>query len=290
LENNPNLLLVACDKDPEALARAEVKLEKYKERFCLLQSNFADLEQIVNSLPKAFCELLSAKTKFPLFDRILLDLGISSDQLDDDQRGFSFMREGPLDMRMSDRGLSAADVLNTYSESELRKLFLIGGVKKPYHQYLTKEIIHKRPINTTLDFAEICKKVFFKSQRKTNKQTGKSHHPATVPFQALRIEVNKEFDAIKTFMSEVLDYLAPGGILAVISFHSLEDQFVTRAMRDWTETPLNPTKISLKTRATTLGKLLTKKAVTPTDSEIESNPRSRSARLRVFEKTSEVRE
>ena len=91
-------------------------------------------------------------------------------------------------------------------------------------------------------------------------------------------------------MSEVLDYLAPGGILAVISFLSLEDLFVTRAMRDWTETPLNPTKISLKTRATTLGKLLTKKAVTPTDSEIESNPRSRSARLRVFEKTSEVRE
>nr|MBP9838572.1 16S rRNA (cytosine(1402)-N(4))-methyltransferase [Pseudomonadota bacterium] len=87
LENNPNLLLVACDKDPEALARAEVKLEKYKERFCLLQSNFAELEQIVNSLPKAFCELLSAKTKFPLFDRSLLDLGISSDQLDDDQRG-----------------------------------------------------------------------------------------------------------------------------------------------------------------------------------------------------------
>lgn len=284
LEELPNAFLIGVDRDLKAVARCEQRLEGFAKRCYLSQANFAEIKKVMDQLPDEVREKIANST-YPKLDRVILDLGISSDQLDDAQRGFSFMQEGPLDMRMNQKEEKSAEkILNTASEQELKKIFLIGGVKKPFHILLTAAIIKNRPLQTTKQFADLCAAVIHPPRKKA-KQAGSKKHPATVPFQALRIVVNEEIVSIQKFMDQALEQLAPGGRLLVISFHSLEDKVVTNAMRRWGQTPLDSQVFSLKTQPPTFGKLLTKKAVLPTDDEIRINPRSRSARLRVFERT-----
>ncbi len=283
LEQLPNIFLIGVDRDLFAVARSQQRLAAFAKRCYLSQANFAEIKQIINSLPQEVKEQIT-NSSYPLLDRIVLDLGISSDQLDDPKRGFSFMQTGPLDMRMNQEEENSAEtILNKATEHQLRKIFLMGGVKKPFANILSLAVIKNRPLKTTKQFADLCAAVIHPPRKKT-KQVGFKKHPATLPFQALRIAVNEEIISIEKFMQQAIDLLAPGGRLAVISFHSLEDKVVTNAMRRWTQTPVDDQVFSLKTQAPTLGKLLTKKAVFPTEAEVIRNPRSRSARLRVFEK------
>ena len=269
LMSDSSAYVVGFDRDQQALHRATERLKQFKDRFTGVCAPFS---QISSELAK-----LDWSNNYPVAG-IIADLGISSDQLDDAERGFSFSNEGPLDMRMNkNQVLSAASVLNTYEAHELKKVFFVGGMRKGVTQ-LVKEILTRRPFETTRDFADVCVKVLSRFERQGKK------NPATVPFQALRIEVNKEFVELESLLEQGLEVLSPGGRLAVISFHSLEDKIVANTMRGWAR------KESLGRRAPgelapERGSLLTKKAIVPTEKEILSNSRSRSARLRVFEKS-----
>lgn len=284
LKKYSNVFLIGMDRDLFAVLRCQQRLADFSNRCFLKQANFSDISSVVDSLPEE-TKYKIKKSSFPKLDGIVLDLGISSDQLDNAERGFSFLHDGPLDMRMNqDQSRSAEEILNTASEKELRKIFLIGGVKSLYANILAQAIIKNRPLKTTKQFANICVEVI-RPERQRKAASSSRKHAATVPFQALRIAVNEEIVSIEKFMKSAIELLAPGGRLAVISFHSLEDKVVTNAMRRWTQTPIEKNVYYLKTQPPTLGKLLTKKAVLPTMEETKNNPRSRSARLRVFERT-----
>ena len=272
LESSPKVCLLGTDRDSEALARAARRLERFGDRFHLAHTDFTRFREAWAHAPERFRQRSGqADNEEPKFQRMLLDLGISSDQLDTPGRGFSFQSDGPLDMRMdSTRGMTAAEFLNTASERDIKIAFLRGGVDRGLAVRLAREIPRRRPLNTTRDFAELC------SRLNRPRRGEKFKNPATLPFQALRIEVNKEFDLIERFMEIVPGSIAPGGRLAVISFHSLEDKFVTRAMRTWSRPGL--------IGEAPFGRLLTKQAVVPGEAEIAENPRARSARLRVFER------
>lgn len=272
-----NTRVFATDRDGEAIEKAEFKLRDYSDRLVLKQSNFSEFSTKIQELDSQNLAVMMWDESSPrLFDRVLLDLGISSDQLDDKQRGFSFRDSDNLDMRMDrTQSLDASEVLNSYHVSELIKVFKKGGVGK-LSSILAKEIIKKRPIKSSSDFSKVCIEVYSRSGSK------KSSHYATVPFQAVRIEVNKELDSIKDFLDLVLDFISPGGILAVICFHSLEDKIVASTMRKWARVSKQEFKLEIQAK----GKILTQKAITASAEEIQSNPRSRSAMLRVFKKGS----
>ena len=269
-----NSFLVGMDRDLTALARCKERLENFEDRTCFLHGNFADLSAVSEEARSDF----PSEYRERLFDRVLADRGLSSDQLDDTTRGFSFGEEGPLDMRMDQSSkLPADEILNEYSFVELRRVFHRGDVGRN-SAALAKAVIASRPIRDTKHFSEICIDV---SRR--DKRQQKSSHPATVPFQAVRIEANSELSSLSSFLESIVELLAPGGRLAIISFHSLEDKYVARAMRAWSRTTA-PAKLPVTGEQKGLGSLLTSKAITPSDSEVEQNPRARSARLRVYEK------
>lgn len=259
----PKGRLLAIDRDPEAILRAENWSLPYGARVRLIKGNFADTAAILAGLDLAGV------------DGMLLDLGVSSRQLDESERGFSFMRSGPLDMRMDPtRGTSAAELVNTLPEGELEKIFRRYG-EEPRARRAAKAIgaaRAKSPLSTTIQLAELIEKALGRSSGK---------HPATRVFQALRIAVNGEMEALEGILGSLPGILLPGGRIVVISYHSLEDRLVKTAFRTLaphcTCPPLWPvcgcgTPGSMQ--------VLTRKAIRPDLMEIETNSRARSAKLR----------
>ena len=245
----PDGQILALDVDDAALAAARELQQTLANRLTPVKANFRDIFRTAE------------EHGFLNVDGILADIGVSSMMLDDPDRGFSFMREGSLDMRMDrQQPLTAADIVNTYGEKEIADILYINGEERRSRQ-IARSIVRSRPLSTTRDLSRAVERVL-------GAPRFRQIHPATRTFQALRIAVNGELDSLKTFVESAPRCLRPGGRLAVITFHSLEDRIVKNAFR-----------------ANSIpGKPITKKVVTARDAEISSNPRARSAKLRVWEK------
>ncbi len=247
---SPGGRVLAVDQDETAIEQGRIELQSYGSRLELVKANFRDIESIV--LEHGYAGL----------DGILADIGVSSMMLDDPTRGFSFMREGPLDMRMDlDQPLTAADVLNTYGEKEIANILFNYGEERRSRQ-IASSIVRSRPMSRTTDLTRAIERVL------GGRRYGKIH-PATRTFQALRIFVNDELRSLETFLDSSMKVLRPGGRLVLVSFHSLEDRIVKNKFR----APVVP------------GVALTKKVITAAVEEIDRNPRARSARLRAWEKS-----
>jgi 16S rRNA (cytosine1402-N4)-methyltransferase len=243
----PDVSLVAIDQDEQAIAAAKLKLSEYSDRVQFWRGNFS-----------------AYKSAGATFDGILADLGVSSVQFDIPERGFSFRHTAPLDMRMNrQQPLTAADIINSWEEAKLADIFFTYGEER-LSRRIARRIVEKRPFQTTTELAD----TIFHSVPRAYRY-GRIH-PATRVFQALRIVVNQELSVLETLLKEAPTWLKPGGRLAIISFHSLEDRIVKHAFRE------SPTLT-----------VITKKPIQPTDEEIEGNPRSRSAKLRVAEKVAD---
>ena len=262
--------LIGIDRDPVALKAAEERLEPYKEHVSLVHSNFCEIAQVLQQL------------NISGVDGILLDLGVSSPQLDDAQRGFSYMADAPLDMRMNGQdALSAKDVVNTWSQEELRRILYTYGEER-YAPQIAAAICRRReekPIETTLELVDVIRSAMPAAALR------EKQHPAKRSFQAIRIAVNDELGSVEKVMRDAIPLLKPGGRLAVITFHSLEDRIVKIAMADaakgCTCPPSFPVCVCGKKPAV---KLVSRKPITASQTELEQNPRSRSAKLRVCEK------
>lgn len=244
LEAAPDVRVTALDQDPSALAAAQENLAEFGDRLHVHALNFADFAP--GNLR---------------FDGILADLGVSSAQFDQGERGFSFRHTAPLDMRMNPRQpLSAADLINTEDEAELARIFYIYGEER-LSRRIARRIVEQRPFETTTELAEAIARCVPPKYR-----YGRIH-PATRVFQALRIAVNRELEVLEQFLEAAPSWLAPGGRIVIISFHSLEDRMVKHGFRN------HP-----------LLTVLTKKPIEAEEAEIQTNPRSRSAKLRVAER------
>jgi len=261
----PRGKLLGIDADSEAIRVAEVRFSHYSEVVSLVNDNFANLEAICN------------KYKFYPVDGILFDLGVSSMQLDTAQRGFSFQREAPLDMRFDPRqGLTASDIVNTFSEPELAHIIKEYGEERHSRQ-IAQYIVQSRPITSTVQLARVVEQILGRKHGKI--------HPATRTFMALRIAVNRELENLKVALEQTIALLRFRGRLVVISYHSLEDRIVKEFMRREASSCLCPpgTIVCRCGHVPTL-KLISRKVIRPTSSlEIESNPRSRSAKMRIAE-------
>lgn len=257
---NEKGFLFAFDQDAEAIEYSTEKLSKIGSNFKIIKSNFKDMKNYIHKE----------------VDGIMFDLGVSSPQLDEADRGFSFHKDAELDMRMDKSNpLTAKKVVNEYSYDELVNIFYKFGEEK-YSKSIAKSIIENRPINTTLELAEIIKNSVPISYR--NKS-----HPARKVFQAIRIEVNHELDILEDSLIDAFNLLKVGGRLSVISFHSLEDKIVAHVFNKLCNDDINARKLpmvpeELKARARKVVKL------TPTDTELDDNNRSRSSKLRVIER------
>jgi 16S rRNA (cytosine1402-N4)-methyltransferase len=257
--------LMGIDSDPEAIRIAQHNLYDYFENTVIINDNFYNLEKICHD------------TNFHPVDGILFDLGLSSLQLSTANRGFSFQRNGPLDMRFNpDEQLTAADIVNKLPELKLAQLIYIYG-EEPFANKIARNIVKNRPINDTADLASIV--VY-----SVGEQHGKIH-PATRTFQALRIAVNRELDHLTSALEQSIRCLAPGGRLVVISYHSLEDRIVKNFILRETKGCICPTNLpECRCHHKPSLSLINKHPIIPTESEIESNPRSRSAKLRIAQK------
>ena len=262
--------LIGIDRDPVALKAAGERLAPYADRVTLVHSNFCEIAQVLKDL------------NIDGVDGILLDLGVSSPQLDDGSRGFSYMADAPLDMRMnSEDTLSAYDVVNTWSYEELRRILFDYGEER-YAPKIASAICKRReekPIETTLELVDVIRGAM-PAQALREKQ-----HPAKRSFQAIRIAVNDELGSVEKVMKDAVPCLNPGGRLAVITFHSLEDRIVKTAMagaaKGCTCPPSFPVCVCGKKPQV---HVITRKPIISTDAELERNPRARSAKLRVCEK------
>ncbi len=260
--------LLMIDRDPDAIETLSRRFSG-QDRAVIARGNFSEMKDI------------AAQYGIESVDGVLLDLGVSSHQLDDAQRGFSYHNDAPLDMRMSREGVSAKDLVNSLPEQELASILETYGEEK-FAGMIARAIGKRRaekPIETTLELAEIIKSAVPQKVRKAEK------HPARKTFQALRIAVNGELDALSEGLDEAFDLLKPGGRICVITFHSLEDRIVKQRMNDWCRGCICPPEFPVcvcgrKPRA----KLIYKKGVAPGAPELRENLRSRSARLRVCEK------
>jgi len=269
LERYPSVeKLIGIDQDPVALAIAEKRLQPWKEKVSLLSGNFSI---VLPELPERGIDKV---------DGIVMDLGVSSMQLDMAEKGFSFMKDGPLDMRMDPSSeLTAADIINDWSEHEIAKIIRDYGEEKQWRQAAKTiaEARKKGPITTTNQLAEILRPIFAWKKKGIN--------PLTLVFQALRIRVNNELEVLESVLPSAIDMLSPGGRLAVISFHSLEDRIVKNAFRYAASDKYDTSGIGgVFLDKDPIVKLVTRKPIIPGDEEIEANPRSRSAKLRVVEK------
>ncbi len=266
---DPDCQLLGMDVDPQALKLASEKLTEYGERVYLVHASYV-------TLLKRLAEL-----KWQHVDGIMLDLGLSSMQLDTQSRGFSFQAEAPLDMRFDPGGkTSAADLVNHLDEVELADLIYRYGEERRSRQ-VARAIVSARPITSTTQLANLVAKVT---------GGGKSGiHPATRTFQALRIAVNDELEALEEVLPQTIEALKPGGRLTIIAFHSLEDrivkQFIRKESRDCICPPRQP--VCTCGHKATLWEVTTK-PIRPQEDEVRGNPRSRSARLRVAERIAEV--
>lgn len=260
--------LLCIDQDPDAVEAATARLEKYSS-FCMVQTNFANMMQAAHSVG-----ITGA-------DGILLDIGVSSHQLDTPERGFSYHSDAPLDMRMSQSGATAADIVNNYDVYELAKIISMYGEEK-YAMPIARAIEKYRatkPIETTSELAEIVKSGVPASVRR------ESGHPARKTFQALRIAVNGELDRLKEGMEAAFNLLNGGGRLAIITFHSLEDRIVKQQYAEWCKGCTCPPQFPVCVcNNKPKGKLVNRKPITADEQELNDNPRSRSAKLRVIEK------
>lgn len=271
LENTaPDGWLIGIDWDEDALVRARSNLKPYEERLVLVWDNFARVGSILSRL------------NIQAVDGILLDLGLSSFQVDTAERGFSFSLPGPLDMRMDTREkTTAAHLVNTLSEEELADLIYRFGEER-WSRRIARNIVRARaeaPIASTEHLAELVRYAIPAGKR------SRQRHPATRTFQALRLAVNRELDHLQSFLQGALDLLRPGGRLAIISFHSLEDRMVKHTFSNWARSCHCPTDLPVcSCEERSLVRSVNKKPVVPGAEEIKANPRSRSSRLRVAEK------
>ena len=262
--------LIGIDRDPVALKAAGERLAPYCDRVTLVHSNFCEIKEILETL------------QIPGVDGILLDLGVSSPQLDDGARGFSYMTDAPLDMRMNNEdALTAEIVVNTWSQEELRRILYTYGEER-YAPQIASAICRRREdkaIKTTLELVDIIRSAMPPAALR------EKQHPAKRSFQAIRIAVNNELGSVEKVMEDAIGLLNPGGRMAVITFHSLEDRIVKTAMAEaakgCTCPPQFPVCVCGKTP---LVKQITRKPIVATEEELEVNPRSRSAKLRVCEK------
>ena len=262
--------LICIDRDQAAIDAAQDRLAPWLDRVTLIHSNFSELKEVLSR-----CGVSGA-------DGMLFDLGVSSPQLDDASRGFSYMQDAPLDMRMDTSApLSAADIVNTWSQEELRRILFEYGEER-YAPAVAGAIVRardKRPIETTLELVEVVKGAMPPAALR------EKQHPAKRTFQAIRIAVNDELGSVDRMVWEAVPRLNPGGRLAVISFHSLEDRIVKNALaafaKGCTCPPDFPVCVCGKKPQV---KLVNKKPIVSGAAELEENPRARSAKLRVAEK------
>lgn len=265
----PDGCVLALDADPDAVTRARLLAERFPGRFDMIQGNFRDIKSLAES---AHCDRV---------DGILLDLGLSSFQLNRAERGFSFRLAGPLDMRFDTRsGLNATDIVNGWSEEDLARLIFEFG-EEPRSRAIARAVVRERAGNEIVTTDQLAGIV----ERAVGGRRGKAIHPATRTFQALRIAVNDELEALRAGLAGAVDLLAAGGRIAVISFHSLEDRMVKAFLRHEATDCICPPETPICVCGHTARlRLITRKAVRPDESEERSNPRSRSARLRVAER------
>ena len=262
--------LIGIDRDTVALRAAGERLAQVTDRATLVHANFCEMKQVLQDL------------QIPGVDGILLDLGVSSPQLDDAQRGFSYMADAPLDMRMNNEdSLSAYQVVNNWSQEELKRILYTYGEER-YAPQIAAAICRKRevqPIETTMELVDVIRSAMPPAALR------EKQHPAKRSFQAIRIAVNDELGAVETIMKDAVDLLNPGGRLAIITFHSLEDRIVKNGMAEaakgCTCPPSFPVCVCGKKPRM---KLISRKPIIASDEELEVNPRSRSAKLRVCEK------
>jgi 16S rRNA (cytosine1402-N4)-methyltransferase len=245
--STPGTQVIAIDQDANAIAAARVRLQAYGDRITFWQGNFAHYEPEQK------------------FHGIIADLGVSSAQLDQPERGFSFRHEAPLDMRMNQtQSLTAADLINTSDERELADIFYHYGEER-LSRRIARHIVATRPFETTTELASAVARVM--PRHRSGRTRGTPIHPATRVFQALRIAVNAELSSIETFLAKAPLWLQPGGRIEIISFHSLEDRIAKHTLR-----------------ATECLKVLTSKPIYAQSEELAQNPRSRSAKLRIAER------
>ena len=263
--------LIGIDRDMTAIEAARERLAEYKDHVTLVHGNFCDLGEILSSL------------HVDKVDGMLFDLGVSSPQLDEAQRGFSYMHDAPLDMRMdTSAALDARQVVNTWSGEELRRILYEYGEER-YAPQIARAIVRRReerPLETTGELVEVIRSAM-PAQALREKQ-----HPAKRSFQAIRIAVNGELDALAPMLRSAAEGLKPGGRLAVITFHSLEDRIVKPTMRELATGCICPPEfpVCVCGRKPKL-KLVTRKPIVSGAAELEENPRARSAKLRVAERT-----
>jgi len=262
--SRPNGRLLGLDRDDEAITASGSRLGEYRDRLMIRQASFDQARAIL-------CEL-----DWYQVDGVVLDLGVSSQQIEQPERGFSFRSVARLDMRMDRRqSLDAFGVVNTFSEAEIERILRDYGEERQARR-IARAIIterRKKPIETTGDLAEVVVQV------KGEKSEG--HHPATQTFQALRIAVNRELDCLQAFLADGYELLRPEGRMVIIAFHSLEDRLVKSAFRKWSRACLcGPQALRCRCGWSQKVKLLTKKPMRPSLEEVRANPRSRSARLR----------
>jgi 16S rRNA (cytosine1402-N4)-methyltransferase len=261
----PGGQLLGIDADPEAIRAAAINLSRYTDSVLLVNDNFVNIDAICHHYD------------FYPVHGILLDLGLSSMQLLDDPRGFSFQYEAALDMRFNPKQkITAADIVNNYPEVDLAQLIRKYG-EEPHSFKIARRIVQSRPVNTTTQLADIVADA-----------VGGRHgriHPATRTFQALRIAVNEELEHLEETLGKTIDLLGAGGRLVVISYHSLEDRIVKQFLQRESKDCICPPSVPVcQCKHTASFRLINKKVITPSETELDENPRSRSARMRVAER------
>lgn len=259
--------LLALDRDPVAVKTATERLQKYPAA-AVIQANFSEIQRVC------------AEQGVDKLDGMLLDLGVSSYQLDTPERGFSYRQDAPLDMRMSQTGISAKDIVNTYSVAELNRIIRDYGEEK-YAYQIAKNIVKARedkPLETTMDLADIIKSSMPAAARREK-------NPCKRTFQAIRIAVNSELESLSEGLQAAFEILAPGGRLVVITFHSLEDRIVKQAFAGWCQGCICPPDFPVCVCGhQPKAKLINKKPILPSEEELAVNSRSQSAKLRILEK------
>lgn len=265
--------LIGLDQDEAAIEAAGLRLEKYIEKTTIVRSNYRDMKVVL------------AGMEIDKVNGILLDLGVSSYQLDTPERGFSYREDAPLDMRMDERNeKTAKDIVNQYSEMELYRVIKNYGEDR-FAKNIAKHIVRARmdkPIETTFELNEVVKAAIPAKVRATG------GHPSKRTYQAIRIELNHELDVLKDTLRDMIDLLLPGGRLLIITFHSLEDRIVKEAFRTYENPCTCPSNFPVCVCGQkSMGRIITRKPIPPSMEELEENKRSKSAKLRVFEKTSD---
>lgn len=251
-----NCFVVALDRDPDARARAQSLKKQFQDRFTFIEGRFGEMMELVPTLD---------------YDGIVFDLGVSSPQIDEAERGFSFKADGPLDMRMEKKGLSAADLVNTFEEKEISRILWVFGEERRSRS-LARAIVEKRPFETTKQLADLVRAIVGFERP--------GFDPATRTFQALRLYVNDELGELERGLEASEKLLKTGGRLVVVSFHSLEDRLVKTFLKERSGAPQVSRYVPEAPRTQPLFCLKNRKALMAQEDELKTNPRARSARLR----------